>query len=57
MRGKTIGPVKAQCLGVGEHQDREGDWVCGWNTFTEAGEGDGMGVLEDRPEKGIIFEM
>ena len=51
MEGKSLGPMKALCPSVGESQGPEvgeGGLVSG---------GRGIGFLEGRPGKGIIFEM
>jgi hypothetical protein len=59
MGGEVLGPVKAQCFGVGELQPGEAG-VDGWvgkHCHRGRGSKDGIGVSGWKPEKGIAFEM
>jgi hypothetical protein len=52
VKAEALGPVKARCPSVGEHQDREAGWVY------EQGEGGWeKGFSEEKRGNGIIFEM
>jgi hypothetical protein len=53
MGGEALGPVKAQCLSVGECQDRE----AGVGGLVSRVRRDGMGVFRGERRKGDTFEM
>ena len=61
MEGEVLGPVKARCLSVGEHEDREarvGGWVVA-HSHRRRERGDGIGDFQrgGGPGKGITFEI
>jgi hypothetical protein len=59
MGGEALGPVKARCTSVGEHQDREAG-VSGWvgeYPHRSRGSRDGIGGFRRKLGKGITFEM
>jgi hypothetical protein len=43
MGGEALGPVKVQCPGIGECQDREWEYMGGWGNILIEAEGGGMG--------------
>jgi hypothetical protein len=58
MGEETLGPVKPQCLSVGECQQGEagvGEWV--GNTHIEGEGGWDRGILEEKAGKRITFKM
>jgi hypothetical protein len=62
LRGKALGPLKAQCPRVGGCRVVRWEWVNGWeSTLIEAIEAQGSGwdkeLAEGKPRRVITFEM
>jgi hypothetical protein len=53
MGEEALGPVQVLCPSIGECQGQE----AGVGGLWSRRRGEGMGVLEGKPEKGITFEM